>query len=56
MSWCFSLFICLSFFFWPELAEYVMVLFTVYMLKIKDKHINSEQHHDRLSQPRPEEK
>jgi hypothetical protein len=26
------------------------------MLKIKDKHINSEQHHDRLSQPRPEEK
>jgi hypothetical protein len=31
MSWCCSLFICLSFFFWSELAEYVMVLFTVYM-------------------------
>jgi hypothetical protein len=25
------LFICSSFFFWPELAEYVMVLSTVYL-------------------------
>jgi hypothetical protein len=31
MSWCCPLFICLSFFFWPELAEYVMVLSNVYM-------------------------
>ena len=31
MSWCCPLFICLSFFFWSELAEYVMVLSTVYM-------------------------
>jgi hypothetical protein len=28
------LFICLSFFFWPELAEYVTVLSTVYMFVI----------------------
>jgi hypothetical protein len=34
MSWCCPLFICLSFFFWPELAEYVMVLSTVYMFVI----------------------
>jgi hypothetical protein len=45
MSWCCPLFICLSFFFWPELAE-----------KKNDKHINSEQHHDILNQLRPEEK
>jgi hypothetical protein len=53
MSWCCPLFICLSFFFWSELAEYVMVLFDQ---KKNDKHINSEQHHDILSQLRPEEK
>jgi hypothetical protein len=29
--WCYPLFICLSFFFWSELAEYVMVLSTVYL-------------------------
>jgi hypothetical protein len=48
----------LSFFFWPELAEYVTVLSTVYMFdqKKNDKHINSGQHHDILSQLRPEEK
>ena len=34
MSWCCPLFICLSFFFWPELAEYVMVLSTVYLFVI----------------------
>jgi hypothetical protein len=34
MSWCCSLFICLSFFFWSELAEYVTALSTVYMFVI----------------------
>jgi hypothetical protein len=34
MSWCCPLFICLSFFFWSELAEYVMVLSTVYLFVI----------------------
>jgi hypothetical protein len=48
----------LSFFFWPELAEYVMVLFTVASSgqKKNDKQINSGQHRDILSQLRPEEK
>jgi hypothetical protein len=55
MSWCCPLFICLSFFFWPELAEYVMVLSTVCQKK-NDKQINSGQHHDILSQLRPKEK
>jgi hypothetical protein len=31
MSRCCPLFICVSFFFWSEPAEYVMVLSTVYM-------------------------
>jgi hypothetical protein len=72
MSWCCPLFICLLFFFWSELVEYVMVLFTVYMFVIfllagagysassdqkkNDTQINSGQHHDILSQLRPEEK
>jgi uncharacterized membrane protein YccC len=33
-SWCCPLFICLSFFFWSELAEYVTVLSTVYVFVI----------------------
>jgi hypothetical protein len=64
MSWCCPLFICLSFLFWSELAEYVMVLSTVFTMtysassdqKKNDTQINSGQHHDILSQLRPEEK